>query len=374
MLALSQQLQQGAPPQTQGNGGALVPAGQAPPDGATGSAPEQQQLLEVLSVLPQLVMDPTRRRREAIKAVQFVYEKYAEANLPPRPGALGDILLLSVKRAKAAVRSLRLDEECELPVPYLAKNRPMISALKPFRDFVLPVEVGDVQTSPVAFVRVLLTEVQVRQKALSDGWDPTWCDEAVKTKGKFSTWQLLNPYSTVGTWNWRAVDNRSWLIEVVYAYYKQVDEDGVTQVQVTVFSPHVTQAPTAKSGDPDLCAKNEILTNPRPDYPLILGRRERFDRSWLATRGLAEILATDQNVEKAMLDNIVDMASMSAVPPLNVPKGMSARYRIGPAVQNEFVPGREAHFMQMPAGNLTPATEVIAGIRQPDGAVLRIVR
>jgi hypothetical protein len=313
-------------------------------------------------VLPELINDPTQEAK-AIKAVQFIHEQYAEANLPADL-ELGDILQLSAKRARAAVRSLRLDGECDLPVPYLAKNRPLISALKPFRDFVMPVEVGDVQTSPVVFVRLLMTEAQLRAKVLSDGWDPTWADEAVKTKGKFSTWQLLNPYSTVGTWNWRAVDNRSWLIEVVYAYVKQIDDDGVTQCQYTVFSPHFTRDPKANYDASELAAKNGILTNPRPDYPLMLGRRERFDRSWLATRGLAEILATDQAVEKAMMDNIVDMASMSAVPPLNVPKGMSVRYKIGPAVQNEFVPGREAHFMQMPAGNLVPSSEVISSIRQ----------
>jgi hypothetical protein len=354
LMAMSQQVQQ----QAQAGGAAAPPyqGGQQPQ-----MTPEQQQLQEVLSVLPQLVMDPTQEA-EAIKAVQFLYEQYAEANLPADL-ELGDILLLSVKRARAAVRSLRLDEECELPMPYLCKNQPCISALKPFRDFVLPVEVGDVQTSPVVFVRALLTEAQLRAKVLSDGWDPTWADEAVKTKGKFSTWQLLNPYSTVGTWNWRAVDNRSWLIEVVYAYIKQVDDDGVTQCQYTVFSPHFTKDPMAAYDASELAAKNGILTNPRSDYPLILGRRERFDRSWLATRGIPEITATDQHVEKAMLDNTVDMASIMAVPPLNVPKGMTVRYKIGPAVQNEFVPGREAHFMPMPGGTLTPAMEVVAGIR-----------
>ena len=325
-------------------------------------SPEQQQLQEVLAALPMLILDPTQEA-EAIKAIQYLYEQYVTQNIPSGIET-ADILLLSVSRARAAVKALRTEGECELPMPYLCKNQPCISALKPFRDFVLPVEVGDIQTSPVVFVRVLLTEVQLRQRVLSDNCDATWAEEAVKSKGKFSTWQLLNPYSTTGTWNWRAVDNRSWLIEVVYAYYKQVDEDGVTQLQYTVFSPHVTRDPKAAGDADELCAKNGICTNPRPDYPLILGRRERFDRSWLATRGIPEITATDQNIGKAMLDNTIDMASMAAVPPLNVPKGMSTRYKIGPASQNEFVPGREAHFMPMPNGNLQPAAEVMALIQQ----------
>lgn len=361
LLAMAQAAQQqSAAVQTSGN-----TSPQPSPQGGEGADPEaleQQQLMEVLSVLPSLINDPTQEA-EAVKAVQYVYEAYVKQNLPEELQE-SDILLLSDKRARAAVKSLRKDGECELPMPYLCKNQPRISALKPYRDIVLPVEVGPVQESPVVFIRVLMTEAMLRSKVLGDGWDPTWAELAVATKGKFSTWQLNNPYSAYGTWSWRAVDNRSWLIEVVYAYYKQVDEDGVTQCQYTVFSPHITKDPKAADANEELAAKNGILNYPRSDYPVILGRRERFDRSWLATRGLAEILAADQNVEKAMTDNIVDLASIATVPPLNVPKGMTARYKIGPAVQNEFVPGREAHFMQMPTAGMTPAVEVITGIRQ----------
>lgn len=331
--------------------------GQSQPDA------DQQQLLAVLQALPDLIANP-EAEKEAVKAIQYVYEEYAKQNMP-KDLQEDDILLLSDKRALAAVRSLRKDEPAQFPMPYLSKNQPKISALKPYRDMVLPVEVGAIEEAPVVFVRTLFTEANLRAMALAkDPWDAEWIEEAVKTKGKFSTWQLNNPYSQYGTWSWRAVDNRSWLIEVVYAYYKQVDEDGVTQIQFTVFSPHLTKNPNpgADQAD-DFAGAFGILNNPRAEYPVILGRRERFDRSWLATRGLAEILQTDQNVEKAMTDNIVDLAGISTVPPLNVPKGMSARYKIGPAVQNEFVPGREPHFMEIPTQGMTPAVEVIQAIR-----------
>jgi hypothetical protein len=324
---------------------------------------DQAQLLAVLQALPQLIADPATEA-EAVKAIQYVYEEYAKQNMP-KDLQEDDILLLSDKRARAAVKSLRKDEPAQLPMPYLSKNQPKISALKPYRDVVLPVEVGAIEEAPVVFVRTLFTEANLRAMALAkDAWDGQWIEEAVKTRGKFSTWQLNNPYSQYGTWSWRAVDNRSWLIEVVYAYYKQVDEDGVTQIQYTVFSPHLTKNPNPGADQTDdFAGAFGILNNPRAEYPVILGRRERFDRSWLATRGLAEILQTDQNVEKAMTDNIVDLAGISTVPPLNVPKGMSARYKIGPAVQNEFVPGREPHFMEIPTQGMTPAVEVITSIR-----------
>lgn len=324
--------------------------------------PEEAQLLAVLQVLPELIADPNAES-EAVKALQYVFDEYVRRNMTAELDD-SDVLLLSDKRARAAVRSLRKQEAAELPMPYLCKNQPRITALKPFRDLVMPAEVGASEEAPVMFVRSLFTEANLRKMQLTDGWDADWIAEAVKTKGKFSTWEMHNPYSQHGTWSWRAVDNGSWFIEVVYAYRKQVDEDGVTQLQYTVFSPHLTKNPKAEGGaQDDFCGKHGILNNPRPEYPVILGRRERLDRSWLATRGFAEILHTDQNVEKAMTDNVVDLASISTVPPLHVPKGMATQFKIGPAVQNEYKPGYEAKFMDIPTKGMTPAVEVIEAVR-----------
>jgi hypothetical protein len=324
--------------------------------------PDQEQMIQVLQVLPELIADPTVED-EAVKAIQFVYDEYARRQLPADLQE-EDIHLLSLGRARTAVKQLRTDRQCDLPMAYLCKNQPKISALKPYRDMIIPVETGAIEDAPVCFVRALFTEANLRKMALArDPWQPDWIEEAVKTKGKFSTWQLNNPYSQYGTWSWRAVDNRSWLIEVVYAYYKQVDADGVTQIQYTVFSPHLPSKPGQASDAQDFAGVSAILNNPRAEYPIILGRRERFDRSWLATRGLCEIFQTDQNVEKAMVDGIVDLASISTVPPMQIPKGMTTRPKIGPAVQNEYTPGRESKFMEMPLANAQPAMEVIAGIR-----------
>lgn len=342
---------------------------------------DQQQLQAVIQALPGLIAMP-EAEDEAVKAIQYLYDVYVRKNLPEDLQE-EDVLLLSTGRARAAVKSLRKEGTAEIPMPYLSRNQPKIMALKPYRDMILPVETGPVEEAPVVFVRVLFTEANLRRMVLADGVDPDWADEAVKTKGKFSTWQLNNPYSAYGTWSWRAVDNRSWLIEGVYAYYKQIDEDGITQIAFTLFSPHLTKNPKTTGGglvtsdtsgigsdqyrplvEDDFAGKHGILNNPRAEYPVILGRRERFDRSWLATRGIAEIFETEQEVEKAMTDNTVDLASIATVPPLMVPKGMTSRYRIGPAVQNEFAPGREAHFMQVPVGQMQSATEVVQMVRQ----------
>lgn len=340
----------------------LMQLGQMAQQQAGQLSPQDQQLAEVVQMLPELIAAP-EAEDEAVKAIQFIYDEYARRNLP-EDLLESDVLLLSDKRARAAVKSLRMDGTADIPMPYLSKNQPRISALKPYRDLILPVEAGSIEDAPVVFVRCLFTEANLRAMVIGEAWDKEWVEEAVKTKGKFSTWQLNNPYSQYGTWSWRAVDNRSWLIEVVYGYYKQVDDDGVTQIAFTVFSPHLTQNPNKPDAKQDFAGHHGIWNGPRPEVPVILGRRERFDRSWLATRGLAEILQTDQNVEKAMTDNIVDLAGMATVPPLLTPKGITARYKIGPAVQNEYTPGREPKFMEVPTAGSAPAAEVIQMIRQ----------
>lgn len=376
--SVTQAIQAAQRPQSQGGMPGVQTPGPATPAQVP---PELLQLQAVLQALPELITNQSMEA-EAVKAVQFLYGEYVHKNLPADIQDT-EILLLSAKRAGQCVRDLRRDGECEFPMPYLCKNQPKFAALKPYRDLILPVEVGSIESAPVVFIRDLMTEAQLRSMALGAGWDQDWIEEAVKTKGKFSTWQLNNPFSTYGTWSWRAVDNRNWLIEIVWGYVKQVDEDGVTQINLTVFSPHLTRDPKGRNPDrkvkevtwekgaaktsesdlDDFAGWHGILDHPRPEYPIFMGRRERIDRSWLASRGLPEILMTDQNVEKAMDDNVVDLAGISTVPPLLVPKGITAKYKIGPAVQNEYVQGREPKFMQMPQ-NVSAATEVIARIRQ----------
>jgi hypothetical protein len=332
-------------------------AQQAVQQGAQGP---EAELAQVLAVFPQLLADPTLQS-SAVDAIKYIYDAYVRRSIAQDDELQeSDVMLLSDKRAKEAIRDLREDGDAEFPMPYLCKNQPMIRALKPYRDFIMPTEAGEVQNSPIVFVRQLMTEVDLRERVLSDEWDSEWVEEAIKTKGKFSTWELNNPYQPSGTWSWRSVDGRSWYIETVWAYRKQVDEDGVTQIVYTVFNPHVTRN---AQGD-ELAGKHGILNNPRAEYPIIVGRRERFDRSWLASRGLPEILSTYQSVEKNMIDSVVDLASISVVPPLNVPKGISTRYKIGPAVQNEYVPGREAKFMDMPTRGVPVATEVMREVQR----------
>lgn len=319
--------------------------------------PEMAQLAEVIAFLPQFIL---RRdlEHQAVKAMQYVYEQYMNQQLPE--DLQDQIRLLSDKRARKAVRELRATGETLLPMPYLCKNQPKITALKPWRDIIFPPETADLQDAPVVFVRQLMTEVDVRQMVISDGWDPDWVEEAVKTKGKFSIWDNQNPLTT-SAFNWEQQRTKSWLIEVVTAYYRSIDEEGVVGVYFTIFSPHITGV---KPGE-ELAAKTGLLNYPHGKYPFSLIRRERLDRAIVASRGIPEILATPQQVEKTMIDSVVDLTSVATVPPLLMPAGlMGKKFKFGPATQNEVQGNKKPEMMTISTAGATVNLEMIALLQQ----------
>jgi hypothetical protein len=316
-------------------------------------AADNPELVDVLTALPNLLMDPTLEG-EAIKAVQYLYDLHVRMQL--QDGVVeDDILALSNKRARKAVRELRNEGATKLPVPYLSRNTPSITALKPYRDVLFPPETGDIQDAPVVFVRYFYTEAQLRTMALANDWDQVWLEEAVKTRGRYSTW-AQDPFGP-GQWEWKSEAGRSWLIEVVYAYYKTVDDDGICSVDYAVFNPHVTGLKD------DLFAVAAPLGLDHGQYPICIGRRERLDRNISSSRGTPAILETIQNVEKSQFDSIVDLTSLAVVPPVLVPKGvLGQRLKFGPAVQNEFTPGRESKFMEVPSRGASLAFTTLEAI------------
>lgn len=308
-------------------------------DGAEGLAQENPELSSVLASLPALIADPSLEEH-GVKAVQYLYDIYLRQNLPD--GVVPeDITALSPKRAKKALKELRENQTTDMPVPYLERNTPSIRTLKPYRDIMFPPESGDIQDAPVIFTRYFYTEAELRTMALAEGWDMEWVEEAIKTIGSASIWEE-SPHGQ-RSWEWQSGAGNSWLIEIVYAYYKTVDEDGITHVNHAVFSPHITGTKD------DFMATWGPLGYKHGRYPIAIGRTEKLDRAIATSRGTAHILQTVQSIEKSQFDSIVDLTSLAVVPPVQVPKGiMGRKLTFGPAVQNEYTPGREAKFMQVP--------------------------
>ena len=133
--------------------------------------------------------------------------------------------------------------------------------------------------------------------------------------------------------------DRENLIEVVYAYQKAVDQDGVPGVFYTVFSPQVG----------DKWGYFEGLEYAHGQYPFVVWRSEMVYRQITESRGVPEICATWQHEVKAQRDSIFDYTSLATLPPIEVPKTRGGNLKIGPAVQVPVLRRGEIGFLQPPA-------------------------
>jgi len=278
-------------------------------------------------------------------------------NLIPNPDAadqVAELLMaafpnLKKKRALKAVKELREEGECDFPIPYMCKNAPAIAALCPWDELAFPPETTDLQSARVIFRRVYMTEIEVRQKVVTDEWDAEWAQEAINAMGRFSN---FSDYTyTLGLTN-NALINRQHLIEICYAYQKAIDEDGVPGVYCTVFSPQVG----------DKWGSFELLEYNHGQYPFVVWRSEMIHRKITESRGVPDICMTWQNEIKAQRDSVFDYTSLTTLPPIQVPKTRGGNLKLGPAVQIPVLRPGEVSFMNPPAREPNVAFSLISQV------------
>jgi hypothetical protein len=256
---------------------------------------------------------------------------------------------LKKRRALKAVRELRDEGECDFPVPTMVTNKPMVAALAPWDELAFPPETTDIQSARVVFRRYYMTEAQLLNKVKTDDWDEEWAQEAINTMGRFSNYA---DYSyTSGLAN-NSVMDRENLIEIVYAYQKSIDEDGVPGVFYTVFSPQVG----------DKWGYFEALDYGHGQYPFVIWRSEMIHRQICESRGVPEVCMTWQEEVKAQRDSIFDYTSLATLPPIEVPKTRGGNLKIGPAIQIPVLRRGEIGFLQPPAREPGVAFQLIEAV------------
>ena len=318
-----------------------------------------------LSDLPLMVADEAQEDG-AIAGLQALYSFWAQRYIPteidlPTPR-------LKDATARKAIQSLRKTGQAQIPTPYLAKNGPVIYALKFWDEVWAPEETGDLSSARIIFHREWLTQAELESREHS-GWDPDWIALAVKTAGmsydpqEMTTKTGGSALANIGS---APVDvlSRSGgrLIEVMSAIYKAVDSDGVLGVYKTTFSAHIKRGQDQKFP----YAISELVSSGRAEYPYIGGRAEHWCRQFAASRGVPQIVQTWQSEAKTLDDSVVDFTSIAVLPPVNVPKvgPTGSKYRFGPAVQNEIMPGREPQFMSIPTSGASYALTARAALHE----------
>jgi hypothetical protein len=241
---------------------------------------------------------------------------------------------------------------------YAVSSMPAIAALKPFDEIAFPPETLDLQDARVIFRRHHMTEVEMRELIETDDWDENFVEEASVVAGK-SSWYAdpnLIPTTTNVTNTLHRADN---LIEIVYAYTRQINEDGIPCIYYTVFCPQVRA---------ELFAKHAPLEYAHGQYPFVEFRREQLRRSIIESRGIPEIAYTDQLEIKAQHDSIRDRTAFETLPPIKVKKRLGTQNIIQPGGLLPVTTPDDYTFLSPPQGNPSLAFNLIDRVEARNAA------
>ena len=322
-----------------------------------------------LKNLPAMIADPTQddASAEGIRDLYRLYVTQAMAGSGFYEQELDDeaLLDLSLSAAKKYVVALREEGEADVPMPYVCKNDALIRVCKPFQEVLAARGTMMLQQARAIFWRRWMTTAELESKR-ADGWDENWIEAVKKTQGNISSWagalgatSLTGPSTkTVGNTTYlKITEENNPLIEVVYAYVKKVDEDGITGVWETIFSPHVTNDPATHAED--FCAKHELLGYAHGQYPFVEFKRENIGRALTDTRSVAEIAGTWQGEEKKQRDMLFNRADWDTLPPVKVPKLGGVDYKLGPGAQVPMSRAQDISAINLNAPPATLALELV---------------
>lgn len=251
-------------------------------------------------------------------------------------------------RLNRVVRDLRQDGEAQFPVPTQLQNAPEILVLRPGQDVFTPPETTELTHARAIFRQVWFSQADLEAEAAAQDWDPAWV-EAVKMRlgansgSSSSGYDILNASETQN------------LIEVVYAYARQVDAEGVPGIWCTVFSPHV----------PDLAADHWMLDDAHGQYPFVALKFEATSRRLTDARGVPETFArTAQQEVKCQRDSLFNFTQISIIPPIiEVGSYSQGTPQLGPAARVKALTPTQWSWFAPPPGKPEIAFELIKAIR-----------
>lgn len=223
---------------------------------------------------------------------------------------------LELGEAYRQVQVFRTTGAMSLPRRRLRVNRPSWQALKVWRDVFLPLNCPeDIQAAPWIAWRMTLTETQLADKQLAEGWDQEFVAAVKKTTGS----TILDSLTTINSEMHRRdlfaddAEEMAGLHEVFVFYYRVADEQGVPCIHRTVMSPHIGK----KQGEPeaDLYGLDEPLGYEHGQLPFIKHQRELLDSMLAESRGVPELVNTNQAEIKWQRDARTDQTDLALRPP-----------------------------------------------------------
>lgn len=290
----------------------------------------QQNPNAVIKDLPNAILDPAKQDY-AVDLMQQYIKSYSKDELI-------DI-----------VKQLRETGKSKMPETYISKNLPLLVALKPYEEIAFPPETINIQHARVIFRRVFINEVELRGMAKMNNWSNEFVDQAVAMAGMHSQFHDPNLIPAASLVNYQ-VHRNDHLIELVYAYSRQIDKDGVQGIYQTIFCP--------RAGS-EIYAEHGLLGYAHNKYPFVVYRRERLRRPIYESRGVPELCMTNQFEIKAQRDSIRDRTAFTTMPPILVKKRLGGINKVAPAMHLPVTSVDDYRFMPAPTGDANTAFNLI---------------
>ncbi len=240
------------------------------------------------------------------------------------------------------------------PQPYAATSVPRITAHRLHEEFFMPSDTRHLQRSRLCVTREWLTESELRDRAASEGYTDSWLQkmlhgeagdpDGVGTRGRSSI-DTADNYNRDQIVTDTGIDDESATryerhYELLTAWFKATNEDGVTGVYFMPYSGHIKNEPAHAP---------RLSRHKHGKYPFVIIPRECLTQRITQSRGISEITKTDQYALKLLVDSFNDSASLRTVPPLLVDENRSEeRLDIGPMNQIPKAPNEVLEWMSPP--------------------------
>ena len=241
-------------------------------------------------------------------------DKFYDKELIPVLQSLSPVL--PTAEARTVLNELRTTGQSELPVASFRVNKPKWTARRPISDVLFPSETCDIQQTRFTAERELVSEAELTDRIVTDGYDADFVTEAIRHKGVFSSWWPV-------TLNNNNVNSNRDLFELTHFLSWRLDND-VPCLYRTVFNQ------AASTGNTPLYALHRKFEYDHQQIPLVALRRSYMYRPLLSSIGIAEEAYTDELDIKRQQDGLNDHTDIVRNPPVILPtmraQAMASQY------------------------------------------------
>lgn len=233
---------------------------------------------------------------------------------------------LSTKTAKRIVKDLREKGQSSFPYLYVKKDGPAVCGYRLFQDAWLPANtLRDLQRARCLFLVEWVDEVELWSRTSASGangseanggYSVSFVEEVLKHEGQSGFRWDQTAYSmaavdTAAPQGRQFPEERRGLFEIVTVLYRAVDED---RVPGTYYFPFHFNVPEEAGHE------KRLIDYAHGHFPVVGFYREILTDRLVDSRGVPELVATEQFSLKLLTDSYNDYVSLATVPPVRVPR------------------------------------------------------